>query len=357
MRMYLLFRHLLESGDYIHVLCAERLPISHPRLVQHVTRSPLSDKEGLIFWLHFIFISIFQAFYISKKYKTEKIVTFGPFYTLLCVFPIIIHGAYSITFIRSDNMKHSNRLVRNGFFFFADWLGIMLSSRLVFVSNTLRDIYAKRYKFPGHKHVVVPNDIRMLFVQSRSERAQVRTSLGIDDNDFVIATAGVFNAGKNFSFLIQTIKDLAIERIKLLIIGDEVVQNGESQRLKRIANDLGIDSRIIFAGWKDDPRPFICSSDLFVFSSRYEGSPNALLEALGCGVPCLGSDIKEIKEILLHNELMFPLEERSVLIDKLLRLSRDPLYYNHVYTLSKERCKHFCFDWGHRMYSVIHSKS
>ena len=243
------------------------------------------------------------------------------------------------------------------FFFIADWCGIILSSKVVFVSDTLREIYSRRYWITARKQLVIPNNIEKSITLTEEERVRIRSSIGIKDSGFIIDTSGVFNESKNFFFLIDIMRDLALLGVKLLLIGDEVVPNGERLRLHKMTEDLGISSHVIFAGWQNDPRPLICSSDLFILSSKHEGSPNALLEALGCGVPCLGSKIKEIQEVLHYEELLFPLEERSVLIDMVSNLRRDFRCYEHARVLSNARCSHYCFDWGQRVAKVIHSSS
>lgn len=65
---------------------------------------------------------------------------------------------------------------------------------------------------------------------------------------------------------------------------------GLDAQLRRLALDLGIAERVDFAGHVDDPFPHYRAADLFVMASRYEGSPNALWEAMSCGLPAIVSD-------------------------------------------------------------------
>lgn len=307
-----------------------------------------------MFWLVFILTSLFRSFSITRKYGIERIVNFAPFYTALSVLPIMLLHIPAITFIRADNTKHSSNRMRNCFFLFVDWIGIILSNRVVFVSETLRDIYIKRYRLSQHKCVIIPNDIETLYSINPEVRLTVRQSLGINPDDFLIATSGVFNADKNFSFLIEALCGLTQSSVKLLIIGDETAPTGERQRLEHLVTDFGLNSYVIFAGWQVDPRPFIGSADLFIFPSKHEGSPNALLEALGCRIPCLGSNIPEIKEILLDEELLFPLDDTQILINKIVALCTCQNVYTRARHLSQRRCEDLHFHWGQRIFDVIH---
>jgi glycosyltransferase involved in cell wall biosynthesis len=107
-----------------------------------------------------------------------------------------------------------------------------------------------------------------------------------------------------------------------------------------------LQDQVIFCGWQESPARFIACSDLYVYPSRYEGSPNSLLEALGCMVPCLGSRIEEIAEILKYDELLFSLEDESMLAEKILKAVCDPVYYEHIKKLSMDCSESFLFDWG-----------
>jgi glycosyltransferase involved in cell wall biosynthesis len=226
-----------------------------------------------------------------------------------------------------------------------DLIGIKFSQKLLVVSSKLKKVYQERYRIPKEKIYIVPNNIEKRYHIDPDERNIIRRSLGIDPKDFLISTSGVFNEGKNFPFLIRAMKHLYVNQIKLAIIGDEVVNTGERYRLEKLTRDLELQNHVMFCGWQDNPCRFVASSDLFVFPSKYEGSPNSLLEALGCGIPCFGSQIDEIEEILKYEELLFPLEQEGFLADRIILAKNDHSFYQRVKYLSDERCKHFLFDW------------
>lgn len=73
----------------------------------------------------------------------------------------------------------------------------------------------------------------------------------------------------------------------LLILGA-----GRFTRARKLAKELGISDRVIFAGNKKNPFPFLAATDLYVLSSNHEGFPNALLEAMALSLPVIATDCR-----------------------------------------------------------------
>ncbi len=349
----MLFEALDAEGHSLHFIGTEPLPLAHKSLTQHVLRVPFAQNENLLFWLYFMVASFFKSLWIAQKYKIDKIITFSPFYTLLSILPILLLGIPAITFVRADNLKHGHKKIRNWSFSIADWAGIIKSDKIIFVSASLKGLYLKRYRIPESKVTVLPNNIAKKYHIDQDAKKNLRKSLEIDPDVFLISTSGVINKGKNFSYLIESMKQLYDYGIKLIIIGEEAAPSGEMERLKKIAAKLNLRQHIIFAGWRQDPLHLIASSDLFVLPSKFEGSPNALLEALGCGIPCLGSKINAIAEILEYDELLFPLDQKEVLIEKIKQARLNPGFYENLKSLSNQRCHKYLFDWKKEALNMV----
>ena len=74
-RLYRLYNTLAEHGHDIHYIAAEKLQVKNSQIFAHIIRPPFFKKENYIFWIYFIFISIFYSFYLvfigSIKRKWE----------------------------------------------------------------------------------------------------------------------------------------------------------------------------------------------------------------------------------------------------------------------------------------------
>ena len=349
----MLLNTLAARGHVVVFLGADPFPLRHERVIQVGLRVPFAESENPAFWLGFIIRSVLEGLWSAKRYRTERILTFGPFYTLLLLLPVVFLKIPAVTFIRADNQKHSRNRLRSGFFLLVDALGIRLSRRIVFVSEHLKTVYRRRYAIPEEKIRVVPNHIEEAFRVPASTRDQGRNSLGLASGSLVISTAGKITQGKNFAFLVAAMVQLQEFGIQLLIIGDDTDRTGTLVELKQLSERLGVNRNIRFCGWQRDPRKLISLSDLFILPSYAEGSPNVLLEALSCDIPCMGSRVEGIEELLCYDELLFPLENPEVLIGKVKRLRNSHSEYSRLKSLSRKRYHKYCFDWAGDILAIL----
>lgn len=109
---------------------------------------------------------------------------------------------------------------------------------------------------------------------------------------------------------------------RVVIVGDGPLHGELEAQAKR----LGLASRVTWAGRQSDPFVFYRSADIFVLPSRYEGMPNALMEAMGEGLPPIITDtLSGALEFVEHEHsgLVVPAEDAGALSRAIVRLTGD----------------------------------
>ncbi len=168
-----------------------------------------------------------------------------------------------------------------------------------------------------------------------------------------IVAMGRLAAQKGFDLLIKAFALLADEHPdwNLQIFGD----GGDRSRLARLAESLQLADRVDLCGWIDRPDTYLHQADLFVLSSRYEGFPNALLEAMACGLPVVSFDCDSGPGEIVRHEvdgLLVPAEDVDALAAAMDRLMADEaerarLAENAVDVIRRFSCDVFFERWGH----------
>jgi|TARA_B100000315_G_scaffold248523_1_gene278498 glycosyltransferase involved in cell wall biosynthesis len=126
----------------------------------------------------------------------------------------------------------------------------------------------------------------------------------------------------------------------LVVIGEGHLEG----TLRRQTKELNIDKVVYFLGRISHPVSVLSRSDLFVLSSRYEGSPNVLLEAMSCGLPAVSFDCPAGPgEIIDHgiNGLLVPPEDMDGLETALNELMKNKQKRNELGKKALEACDRF----------------
>lgn len=102
---------------------------------------------------------------------------------------------------------------------------------------------------------------------------------------FIVAV-GRLEPQKGFDLLLEAFACCKNKEWTIVILGEGT----ELQNLENLASKLGINKKVTFMGKVEDPHNIMCQASLFVLSSRFEGFPNALIEAMVCGLPVISFD-------------------------------------------------------------------
>jgi glycosyltransferase involved in cell wall biosynthesis len=140
-----------------------------------------------------------------------------------------------------------------------------------------------------------------------------------------IFAMGRLTPQKGFDVLLRSFAAVAATRpdVRLAIAGD----GPEAPALRLLASDLGLGARVEFLGTVADPSPHFRSATVFVLSSRFEGFPNVLLEAMAAGTAVVATDCPSGPAEILEdgtNGLLVPPEDPAALARAIERLLADP---------------------------------
>jgi glycosyltransferase involved in cell wall biosynthesis len=127
-------------------------------------------------------------------------------------------------------------------------------------------------------------------------RLPARRELEIPESAAVVTTVGRLTAIKQHRLLLDTIARAAktAPNVLALIAGDGELRHD----LEAYAVELGIADRVRFLGWRRDLATIYAATDVFLLTSRNEGTPVALIEAMASGVPGVSTDVGGVKDVI-----------------------------------------------------------
>lgn len=168
--------------------------------------------------------------------------------------------------------------------------------RVVAVSSDIRNQLVRYGARPARVTVILNSIDPDAFQRDASRRGPVRDDLGLPQDAVVIGAVGRAEPQKRFDLLLEAMVPVfrAHARVRLVIAGD----GSRLESLKILAARLGVADRCVFTGHRQDVADLHHAFDLFVQSSEYEGTPNAVLEAMALESPIVATDCGGTSELV-----------------------------------------------------------
>ncbi len=127
------------------------------------------------------------------------------------------------------------------------------------------------------------------------DAARAREALGLGPGGPVIGIVATLRSWKGHRYLLEALAAMADRGARLLVVGD----GPQREPLERLARELGLADRVRFAGDQPDVAPWLQAMDLFCLPSyANEGVPQALMQAMACGLPVISTPVGSIAEIV-----------------------------------------------------------
>ena len=361
-RFKMLIEAFLGRECEVHCLSLTPIEIEHPLFYNHVMHLPFKKVGGLIRKLVVLSMFPIWSVWVGWRNRIDLIIAFGSLYAFVQGLSKWFLKRPLVTLIRGDSrfglrMQNSSKYtlyLNKGI----ENMGLN-SSDLIITNNTaLREEILKSLRKGKHIDVkVLLNNIPSIPSPPLQDIPRTRAKYGIPEDAKVLVTAGVLNQGKNIEVLINSLPRIEMKNLHLLIVGDGSTEADFQYRdfLKARAKELKVEERVIFTGWleKEELWKIYLASDLFILPSLSEGMPNAMLEALGSGLPCMGSNIPGIKDILQYEELMFDPSDKKAIGEKIEWAFSNVQFFEKMKTLCLERKKVFAFDWKKELFQMM----
>jgi glycosyltransferase involved in cell wall biosynthesis len=172
----------------------------------------------------------------------------------------------------------------------------------VAVSPELRDLALERRECAPEKISVIENGIDLArFEASPERRRRARAALGLPLDGWIVGAVGRFAPEKDYPFLVRAAAPLLGPEARLVIVGD----GAERGAIEAAAAQAGVTPFVTLPGARDDVPEILAALDLFVLSSRMEGMPLVVLEAMATGLPVVATAVGGLPKLVADGETGF----------------------------------------------------
>mgnify|MGYP006273567851 CR=1 FL=1 len=203
-----------------------------------------------------------------------------------------------------------------------------VSDRIIAISPAIRQQLLDHYRIgaaPQYRVVPLGFDLAPFAAVDDRARSDARQSLGLPGGAKVVATVGRLTAIKHHRLFLDTVKRVLQQHpdtIALLAGGGELEAD-----LRDYAASLGIADHVRMLGWRRDLPVIYAATDVFLLTSRNEGTPVALIEAMASGVPGVSTAVGGVTDVIGGAETgrTAPFGDADALADAVGALLADPV--------------------------------
>ena len=299
--------YLCNKGIEIQILTVGDDESSYS-LNKEIKRICLTKKTDKSFFFFNLIKRIFRFLCFIRKNRTDVYVVFLPVTTILILlFKFMIRSPVvaseralpSIYSLRKQKMLRRLAHLADGWVFQTQsqeqWYGCCVESV---------------------PKVIIPNAINEEFLDVVND--------GV--NEKIVVSSGRLTKQKNHALLIKAFA-LVLKKIpdyKLIIYGE----GPERGNLESLISLLNLRDKVLLPGYSTEIKKEMCCASLFVLSSDYEGMPNALMEAMALGIPCISTDCggNGAKYLIENgvNGLLVPVQDEKIMAESIEKILINP---------------------------------
>jgi glycosyltransferase involved in cell wall biosynthesis len=188
--------------------------------------------------------------------------------------------------------------------------------------------------------ICIPNGVGSLKLTGRNE---ARRTIGISDDNVVVGFVGRLVGQKAPDVLLRAFAQIAGDapQARLAVVGSGPLEDS----LRQLASDLNIAEKIAWLGERD-ARQVFTAFDLFAISSRKEGLPYVVLEAMSAGLPIVATESSGVEILVEHgsNGMVVPAGDVNGFAAAMIDIIRDPQRRARFGVASQQKCKLFTVE-------------
>lgn len=164
------------------------------------------------------------------------------------------------------------------------------------IGITLEKFEGYKKKYDKHNGYVLADG--SVLNDNKDEIFDIREKYNIPSQDYIITSVGELTKSKNNILIIEAMSKLNNINVTYIICGT----GPEEYELKKKVTELGLEGKVIFAGYVNNVPKVLMQADCFVFPSFREGLPVAVMEAMAVGLPIIASKIRGITDLIEHGK-------------------------------------------------------
>ena len=276
---------------------------------------------------------------IKGVFELKQVIDSGQYDVVYCHTPV---GGFVGRLAASHSRRHGTKVIycAHGLHFYhgaplcnwlvyypIEWLLSWMTDVLLVVNKA--DLQIVKSKFKANKRLItklVPEvgvNFKRLKISNREEvREKYRAELGIDDETTALIYVAELVPNKNQTMLIDVLNQLVNdgEKACLILPGPE-----HSQLIRQYAKKKGLESKVLFLGWRNDIGELLVSADICTASSIREGFGINIVEAMYCNLPVIATNNRGHQEIIHDGEngFLVGINDTKEMAEKVERIIHD----------------------------------
>ena len=271
-------------------------------------------------------ITLYKLFWLIKSEKPDIIDTQTAKAGMLGRIAAILSGVpYRVHTFHGHVLHSYFGKFKTKFFILMERLLARFTDKIIVISPfQYRELCHQIKIAPPKKFAIIPLGFDLTpFLNAEVHCRKLRRELHVSEDTLLVGIVGRLTAIKNHALFLRSAARVLekVANVRFLIVGD-----GElATKLKELTNDLQIQDKVIFLGWRDDMPVIYADLDLVALTSLNEGTPVSLIEAMASAKAVVATAVGGVPDIVLDGQagILVPSEDEEKLSEVMIDLLED----------------------------------